>query len=265
MVELHVTEAGEGIPVVLLHGLTATRRYVVMGSRALERSGHRVIAYDARGHGASDPAPDPGAYRYEDLVADLVGVLDERGVGRAVLAGASMGAHTLLRLAIEAPERVAGLVVITPAYDPGNHGDGAELARWDALSDGLRTGGVEGFVAAYGEPDVPTAWRETVTKVVRQRLGAHQHPEAVADALRAVPRSRPFDTLHELAAIEVPTVVVADRDEADPGHPLRVGEDYARVIPGARMLVEEPGRSPIAWQGGQMSKVIAQVAAEAER
>ena len=46
--ELYVEETGEGIPVVLLHGLTATHRYVVMGSKALERSGHRVIAYDAR-------------------------------------------------------------------------------------------------------------------------------------------------------------------------------------------------------------------------
>ena len=55
--DLYVTEAGEGTPVVLLHGLTATNRYVVMGSKALERSGHRVIAYDARGHGRSDPAP----------------------------------------------------------------------------------------------------------------------------------------------------------------------------------------------------------------
>ena len=52
-VTLEGDETGEGIPVVLLHGLTATRRYVVMGSRALERSGHRVIAYDARGHGRS--------------------------------------------------------------------------------------------------------------------------------------------------------------------------------------------------------------------
>ena len=42
---LSVTDTGEGRPVVLLHGLTATRRYVVMGSRALERSGHRVLAY----------------------------------------------------------------------------------------------------------------------------------------------------------------------------------------------------------------------------
>src|SRR3954467_15625241 len=111
-------EAGEGIPVVLLHGLTATRRYVVMGSRALERSGHRVVAYDARGHGASAPAPDPDAYDYDDLVEDLRAVLDDCGVDRAVLAGASMGAHTAVRLAVDAPERVAGLVVITPAFDP---------------------------------------------------------------------------------------------------------------------------------------------------
>ena len=71
---------------------------------------------------------------------------------------------------------------------------------------------------AYGDPGVPEAWRETVVKVLRQRLSAHEHPEAVADALNAVPRSRPFGTLHDLAAID-PAVIVADRDEADPGHP----------------------------------------------
>ena len=261
--DLYVEEAGEGIPVVLLHGLTATHRYVVMGSKALERSGHRVIAYDARGHGRSDPAPTPGAYGYDDLAADLERVLDDRGVARAVLVGASMGAHTLLRFALERPERAAALVAITPAYDPVENDDPRRLARWDALADGLRSGGVEGFVAAYGEPRVPETWRETIVKVLRQRLSAHEHPDAVADALRAVPRSRPFGTLHDLATIEAPTVIVADRDEADPEHPLSVGEDYARVIPGARLVVEEPGRSPIAWQGGQLSKVIAEVAERA--
>ena len=114
-VTLSGEEAGEGVPVVLLHGLTATRRYVVMGSRALERSGHRVVAYDARGHGRSSPAPDPADYGYEALAADLLAVLDERGIERAVLAGASMGAHTIVRLALDHGDRVAGLVLITPA------------------------------------------------------------------------------------------------------------------------------------------------------
>jgi hypothetical protein len=78
-----------------------------------------------------------------------------------------------------------------------------------------------------------------------------------------VPRSRPFEALGDLGAIAVPTVVVADRDEVDPGHPLAVGEAYARTIPGARLVVEEEGKSPIAWQGSQLSEVIADVSDEA--
>src|SRR6187551_3087780 len=115
-VALAADDDGEGVPIVLLHGLTATRRYVVMGSRALERSGHRVVAYDARGHGASTGAEDPHAYDYDDLVEDLSAVMDDRGIDRAVLAGASMGAHTAVRMALDHPERVAGLVIATPAF-----------------------------------------------------------------------------------------------------------------------------------------------------
>ncbi|HET9738133.1 MAG TPA: alpha/beta fold hydrolase [Solirubrobacteraceae bacterium] len=258
MAGLAIEEAGEGVPVVLLHGLTATRRYVVMGSKTLERSGHRVIAYDARGHGQSEPATP---YTYEALADDLLGVLDGAGVERAVLAGASMGAHTLLRFALEHPERATALIVITPAFDPeGSEGD---LERWDALSEGLRTGGVEGFVAAYGEPGVPPAMRDTVLTVIRQRLSAHEHPDAVADALREVPRSHAFSSWDELAGLDLPVTVVASRDEADPGHPYAIGERYAQVIPGARLLSEEPGKSPLAWQGGQLSRVIADTAARA--
>lgn len=246
---------GDGTPIVLLHGLTATRRYVVMGSRALERAGHRVVAYDARGHGESAPAQP---YDYESLAADLLGVLDERGIDCPVLAGASMGAHTAVRVALDAPERVAGLVLITPAFLPGEPSD---LERWDALARGLREGGVEGFVAAYGEPEVPAAMRDTVLTVLRQRLGRHRHPKAVADALEQVPRSPPFGAVDEMARIDVPTVVVASRDEADPGHPLHVGQAWAQAIPGAEVRTEEPGKSPLAWQGGQLSRVISELAA----
>jgi len=249
-------EAGEGVPVVLLHGLTATRRYVVMGSRNLERSGHRVVMYDARGHGRSDPGD---AYGYDVLARDLLAVLDDRGIERAVLVGASMGAHTLVRLALEQPARAAGLVLITPAFDPDAGEQG--LDRWDALSRGLREGGVEGFLEAYGEPRVPDSFKDTVRTVLRQRLSAHEHPEAVADALREVPRSRPFSSWDELGALELPVTVVASRDEADPEHPYATGERYADAIPGARLESEEPGKSPLAWQGGQLSRVIAEIAA----
>jgi len=262
-VELAVEEVGEGIPVVLLHGLTATHRYVVMGSRALERSGHRVISYDARGHGRSAPAPRPGAYTYEHMAGDLIAVLDALGVERAVLAGASMGAHTMLWLALHAAERVGAMVLITPAYDPATSDDPRRLAQWDALADGLRTGGVDGFLAARGTT-VPPAWERSIVTVTRQRLSLHEHPEAVADALQAVPRSRPFGVLAELAAITIPVTLVASDDEPDPGHPKAVAEAYAAAIPGARLICDQPGRSPVAWQGNQLSKIIAEVATRAQ-
>jgi len=264
-VRLAVEDAGAGQPVVLLHGLTATRRYVVMGSRVLERSGHRVISYDARGHGRSTPAPDPSDYAYGALATDLEAVLDGLGVERAVLAGASMGAHTLLAFALRAPERVAGMVVITPAYD-GDLGEGrGRFERWDALAAGLRAGGVEGFLEAYGTPRVPPQLEGTVLTVIRQRLALHEHPEAVADALQAVPRSRPFETIAALEAISAPAVVVASNDTADPDHPEAVGAAYAEAIPGARLVTDPPGSSPIAWQGSRLSHLIAEVAEAADR
>ncbi len=98
---------------------------------------------------------------------------------------------------------------------------------------------------------------------MRQRLAQHRHPDAVADAHQAVPRSNPFGTLAQLGQIDVPVAVVASRDEADPGHPLEVGRAWADTIPGAVLHVEEDGRSPLAWQGGQLSRIIADVAAAA--
>jgi pimeloyl-ACP methyl ester carboxylesterase len=258
-VRLAGEEGGEGVPVVLLHGLTATRRYVVMGSKNLERSGHRVIAYDARGHGRSDPAPEPDAYAYDVLAADLKAVLDDRAIDRTVLAGASMGAHTLVRFALEHAERAAALVIVTPAFDPEASDRGLE--RWDRLADGLRKGGVDGFIEAYGEPRVPERFRDTVRTVLRQRLSAHEHPDAVADALRAVPRSDAFAAWDDLTRLDLPVTVVPSRDEADPEHPYAIGERYAEAIPGARLVTEESGKSPLAWQGGQLSRVIADTAA----
>lgn len=255
--------SGEGQPVVLLHGLTATRRYVVMGSRTLERSGHRVLAYDARGHGRSAPAAE-GRYDYPRLIADLLAALDALGIERATLAGASMGAHTAVGFALAHPERVAALCLITPAFDPARGGGPAELDAWDRLAAGLRSGGVDGFAEAYDLDGLPASIRPSIETVLRQRLGAHLHPAAVADALEAVPRSRPFESLAELGRIGTPTLIVASRDELDPGHPLAVGEAWAQAIPGSRLLVEpltEPPSSPVAWRGGQLSRLIVELAA----
>ena len=110
---------------------------------------------------------------------------------------------------------------------------------------------------------MPERWHDTVVKILRQRLAAHEHPDAVAQALREVPRSRPFERWSDLSELDLPAVVVASRDDADPEHPYAIGEFYADLLPRARLVSEDPGESPLAWQGAKLSHVIAQLAADA--
>jgi pimeloyl-ACP methyl ester carboxylesterase len=127
-VTLSGEQAGDGPAVVLLHGLTATRRYVVMGSRLLERSGYRVVAFDARGHGLSSPAERAAAYGYELLTDDLSAVLDALGLARAIIAGASMGAHTLVR-SLDADVSGGGRELEGPGRRPARGWGGGLRAR----------------------------------------------------------------------------------------------------------------------------------------
>ncbi len=248
--------SGDGPDVILCHGLSATRRYVVHGSKLLPRRGYRLHVYDARGHGESAPAGPGEGYGYEYLVTDLERVVaGQAAPGRVVAGGHSMGCHTVAAWAIRNPESVRALVLVGPVYT-GDEGED-ELARWDERADALSQGGPDEFgrAAAAGleDPEV----HATVERLARERAALHRRPEAVAEALRQVPRSRPFGTLDELSVIEAPVLVVGTRDEADPGHPYAVAVRWAEAVPGAELISEEPGDSPLSWQGGRLSREIA--------
>ena len=263
---LHVVEAGEGTPVVLLHGLTATHRYVVMGSRALERSGHRVIAYDARGHGALRPGARPRRLRLR-----RPGRRPRRASSTS--AGSSAQSWPARRWAptprcasrSSSPSASRGLVVITPAYDP------AELDDPERAGPLGRAGRRACAAAASRASSPPTAtracprrWRETVVTVLRQRLARPRAPRGRGrrargrPALAPVRRDRRARGHRRRRPSSSPTAT-----RPTPAIRWPWGRPTPRAIPGARLVVEEEGRSPIAWQGGQLSKAIAGLAAEA--
>jgi pimeloyl-ACP methyl ester carboxylesterase len=252
---------GEGPAVVLCHGITATRRYVLHGSKTLARAGHRLVSYDARAHGESDPAPPGQGYGYPELVGDLRSVLASVASEEPfVLVGHSMGAHTAVAHALESAPGLAALVLVGPVY----RGVLSEevLEYWDGLAASLKERGTKGFVDYIDAHRPDAAWRETVLRITRERISLHRHPEALAQALREVPRSRPFESMDELEFLDVPALVVASHDVADPGHPYAVAESYAERIPGARLISEGEGESPLAWQGGRLSREVAAFCAE---
>jgi len=246
--------AGSGPDIVLCHGLSATRRYVVHGSRLLPRRGYGLHIYDARGHGESEPAEDGYGYTY--LADDLGRVINERVADEApVIGGHSMGCHTAVTYALRDPSRVSALVLIGPVFTPSAAGE-SEMARWDERADALDEGGPEAFGRAAAAGIQSPEYRDTVERLARERAELHRHPGAVAEALRQVPRSRPFGSIEDLAGLKMPVLVVGTGDEADPGHPFAVAEQYAAALPDAILVTEEPGDSPLSWQGGRLSREI---------
>ena len=120
-VRISVTEAGragEQPTVVLLHGhpdLSYTWRHQIP---ALAAAGYHVLAPDGRGHGRSDAPDDLDAYDIEHLNADLLALLDDVGVERAVFVGHDWGALVVWALALMAPHRVAGAAGIGVPFLP---------------------------------------------------------------------------------------------------------------------------------------------------
>jgi pimeloyl-ACP methyl ester carboxylesterase len=252
-ITLEGEQTGEGPPVVLLHGLSATRRNVVQGSRALVKRGYRLISYDARGHGTSSPAE---RYEYADLVEDLGAVLDHLELERTALVGSSMGAATAMAFALEHPERVPALVQITPAYTGYARTGDLDGELWEKLATALGQG-IDEFVEFAQPQDIPERWREVAREATRQRMERHEQLGAVAQALREVPSSVAWKGLEPLAQLDVPVLIVGSQDDVDTLHPLGVAEEYRRKLPNAELVVEDRGDSPLAWQGARLSNVIA--------
>ena len=208
---LRGSAAGEGTPIVLCHGLTASRRYVVHGSRALERG--RAPGHHLRRPRPRRVRPRPGRAELWIPGADRAtssGWSRPRSARSASCSrGHSMGAHTAVGYALAHPERLSGLVIIGPTYT-------GEIAARVARLLG-RAGGGAGSgrdrrlrrLPAAARAASAEAWRDSVARISAERMGLHRDPPVLARALRETPASRPFGSLEELAGLDVPALVVA--------------------------------------------------------
>ncbi len=110
MTTIHRVETGAGRPLLLLHANPGDHRDWDAVVPALAAAGHRVIAIDWPGHGASPaPAREASAMYYADVLQELAAELDLRD---AVVIGNSVGGYAAIRLALEAPARVGALVLV---------------------------------------------------------------------------------------------------------------------------------------------------------
>jgi pimeloyl-ACP methyl ester carboxylesterase len=228
-------------PVLLIMGMGGSMLWWDEGfCRLLADGGRFVIRYDHRDTGRSVSYP-PGrpAYSSDDLVTDAAGVLDAYGVGAAHVVGVSMGGALAQLLALDFPERVASLTLISTSPAVGSH------AGLPSGSDALAR------FAATASVDWSDAVSVTEYLVGYSRVLAGER-RFDADALREfvhgdIARARDFSAAqnHELldddgrvraplSSIAAPTLVI--HGTADPMFALAHGEALAAAIPGATLL-----------------------------
>jgi 3-oxoadipate enol-lactonase len=224
-------EAGDGAPVLLIHGLGYDRRGWGPVPQLLAQR-FRVVTFDNRGVGESG-AP-PGPYSTAQMAADTLAVLDDAGVGRVHVVGTSLGGMVAQELALSSPDRIATLVLT--ATTPG--GD-------EAVSMPQRSAQL---FAAFGDDPSPENLRrvvenslsartvatrpELVEEVYRYRL---EHPPRLDGWLAQAAAGRAFSSLSDLPALSVPTLVIHGTDDNVVDY--RNAELLAHAIPDAELLL----------------------------
>jgi 2-succinyl-6-hydroxy-2,4-cyclohexadiene-1-carboxylate synthase len=235
-VSLHVETAGEGAPLVLLHGFSGSgmswaQHVPAFATRFL------TVTIDLLGHGRSDAPVDPGRYGIERAADDVLGVLDQLGVSRAAALGYSMGGRLAMFLATVAPHRISALVL--ESSSPGIR-DPAERrgreARDAALADAIERDGITPFVDRWErlplfatQARLPDAERAALRS---QRLA--QSPRGLANSLRGMGQGVQPPLFERLCAIPMPALILVGA--LDPAY-CALGQEMTRLIPNARLAI----------------------------
>lgn len=210
--------AGGGEPILLIHGFASSMQVNWIGTgwtQELLRAGYRVIAYDHRGHGRSEPSYDPDDYAPSKMAGDAIALLDHLGIARAHVLGYSMGARVAAFLAMEHPDRVASVIF-------GGLGIGMVegVGDWDPIAVALSV-------------DDPSVIKDRRGQMFRQFADQTKSDRKALAA--CISKSRQELTPAEVARISPPALVaVGSKDDiGGPAAPLAV------MIPNGEAFVIE--------------------------
>jgi pimeloyl-ACP methyl ester carboxylesterase len=240
---------GEGDRVVVyLHGLLIDSDLNRGIAQALAARGNRVILLDLVGHGRSDKPEHASAYRIDTYADQVFALADELRIERPVLGGMSLGANVSLFAASRRPDRVRGLVLEMPVLE------------WAVPPSALLFASLL-LLLHYGR--TPARWLTSLVRSIPSTPsafvngllhGAALPPEVMAAILHGVLVGPVAPTYEERAAIDVPALVLAHRNDLI--HPFDDAAKLAADLPRAQLV---RARSPIElrWRPDRLTDVIA--------
>ncbi|MGE0881860.1 MAG: alpha/beta fold hydrolase [Acidimicrobiia bacterium] len=242
--EIAYERSGTGPDMIWGHGLSQTRASDLdSGWMQYSRLPVTLVRYDARGHGESESTPDLEGYSWRELALDQLALADALGIDTYICGGASMGCGTALHVAVAAPERVRGLILVIPPT--GWETRAAQAGQWMDFADIIESTGVEDMIAARSQLPQPDPYegdesrRETAAKHTRA-----WDPKRLAHVMRGATRAN-FPDREAVASITAPVLILAWT--GDPVHPVSSAEELHRLLPHAAMHVASTAADLEAW------------------
>lgn len=225
------------LPLVWGHGLSSSMALddMLPVMVNLGRVGRQVrtLRYDARGHGLTSYTAEPEGYRWDEMARDQLALIDDVGIDRFALGGASMGAATALHTALQAPDRVDRLVLTIPPTGWKTRAD--QTATYLQMADILETRGAEVLIAAGAATAPPGPFADdkgyTARRAARIRAA---DPVKLAGVFRGAVTAK-LPSQEDVATIAAPTLILAWT--GDPVHPVGSAELLAELLPSATVSV----------------------------
>lgn len=243
-IRMHYETAGQGEPVLLLHGLGSRGEDWAFQFPAFAER-YQVVAPDMRGHGRSDKPRGP--YSVPMMAADVGGLLDALGIPAAHIVGLSMGGMIAFQMAVDSPDRVRSMTIVNsgPALVAHSFGDWLSIQQRLLLARlfGPARTGVFLSKRLFPKPD-----QEALRAQFVELWGANDR-DAYLAALRAIVGWSVLDRVDE---IHCPVLVISgDRDYT----PLELKRQYTGLIEGARLVViEDSGHATPIDQADQFNR-----------
>lgn len=203
-----VVEAGQGEPVLLLHGFTGSsanwQAHIDVFASEL-----RVLAVDLPGHGATDAPPELERYYMETVAGDLIALLDTLAISKVHLSGYSMGGRLALYTAIHYPERVQSLIL--ESASPGLETDAERLARVrsdEALARKIEQQGVAAFIREWEQLPLFATQSELMKQQLHE-LRLQNRAEGLANSLRGMGTGVQPSLWGKLPELRLPVLLLA--------------------------------------------------------
>jgi 2-hydroxy-6-oxonona-2,4-dienedioate hydrolase len=249
-----VLEAGEGEPLVLMHGSGGHLEAYLRNLRELAAH-FRVIAYDFPGHGYTTLATED--LELPAYVDHLLGLLDRLGIGKAHLDGESLGGWTAIKFAVRYPGRVGRMVVNTPG---GTMATPEVMEKIRSLSQAAADEPTPERIRArlewlMADPSSVTDELVELRRAVYAQPGFARSMRHILCLQDPEIRRRNLITDDELGAVESPTLVLWTSH--DPSGPAQAGRDMAAKIRNSEFaLIHDAGHWPQWEQVDQFNKLM---------